>query len=547
MPTKVHSGSWILPTKPKMISVALTPVDVSLSFLADGPVVPGQPIPVDWFFANLSGRFDLGTGYRIRISWGDEVLYVSRDDPQLDSRRLPDSEYIAVAPLGSFEAAHVRTSLPVPACHSPLGQRLYQFGQRELRLELTTNGSDRGPYEAVDTLSIVPELVAGWWTWPEQLDYEPGLAVPIFRWKQHYNIRGEFANKSKFVRMDLDAVLEDREEVSGPVVRRSYPKQPVDSESTVTVALPLPDPIVHDWTWFDQKLSYPAAGPTSKNFYYTSEFSLSDCYSNKYPATTSAELPVLVKVPGNKVDLGAAAFAAQVSSWVLLALSKIPIIGFIFGIGATVAAITAQALGKAAVDPPGPNARFLRPVDVGRSTLPKKAFANDRMRPFAEMAIRIESIANAMVALSEIEARLQGARLAKSKEGESLQTRSYRNLLGEAEAAAKELPGLTEEAITALESFDELKPRAVKKLLSRGEKRRSPLARAAIEASRSSTRRAADVEAVVASRATRSLVSGGIGLSLRVLSSSVLKAVMTLERDARLVLNRSGEEHRRAP
>jgi hypothetical protein len=534
MPPKVHSGVVTLHPKPHMTQVALKRVDVSLGLTIGGPVVPGQPIPAEWFFANLSGRLDLGTGYKVRILFEDTGIYSSDDDPQLDPRRLAGSDFLAIGSLASFEAAHERVLVPAASCNSALGQSLYTFGQRALRLEVTTNGRDRGPYVATDTLTVVPEAVHMWWTWPAQPDSTPGLAVPLYRWKQYYNIIGDFTNHSPHVRMHLEAVLKEQEEMSGPIKRRSYPAHDIDAGGSKTVSLPLPNPIAQDWKWFDQKFSYPSAGPTSKTFYYTAELTMRDCYGNPFSAVSS-DLAVVVQVSADKVNLGAGAFAAQISAWVLAALSKVPVIGWIFGIGATAAGATALALGSAALDPPEPNSRYLERVEVEDDTVPAALLTEESFRPLGEFLGHVEYVANALVALSEIESRLQGARIAKSKRGTRAQALRYREVLSDVLDRISRLPQLTEESVRSLESMEELRPQAVERLFKAPGGRRSPPIVAAMRGnvSPAHVKQAADL---LQQRQTQKLVSGGIGPPLRLMSVSVISAVATVEREAGRVL-----------
>jgi hypothetical protein len=469
----------------------------------------------------------LGTGYKARILLGNEEVYATRDDATLDPRRLPGSEYIVIA--DSPAAGQIRALLPVPSCDSRVGHALYAFGQRDLTIEVTTNATGSGPLLATATLTVVPEMIDTWWTWPEQPDAIQGLAIPMFAWKQRYNILGTFTNKSLYVPMHLDAVLQEQEEISGPIRARSYPSSDVDWESSITVSLPLPNPIFHDWKWFEQALSYPDAGPTSKTFYYTADLALRDCYGNPY-AITSAALPVLVRVSADKLNLGAAAWAAQLSSWVLGALAKVPVIGWIFGAGGAVAQATALGLGARALDPAEADSRFLKSVRVGRNKLPEAMRTEARLRPLGEMFARVDSIANAMVALEAIESRLIGARLAGSRDGQVLQVTSYRDVVNEMVHSVTDLPQLTEDAIASLESFDELQPSSVH-ALALGERQPYSLLEQ-IEGSALSKVMLNDAVAAVNDGPTSDLLAGGIGPILRLISDSVSNAVAIKDRDA---------------
>jgi len=385
----------------------LTAAFASLSI--DTAVVPGQPIPISLSFFSESSSLDFGTGCRIAIFLDQDKIF-----------QMPNDEtFLPYTPssLWKVDIGDVQALIDPPPPYSPLGERLYAFGQRELRLEITTNGRDRGPYTDTAILTVVPEAVSQYW-WQWQGDLLQGAA-----WKASYTLAGTCENKSQYVRMQFTVELD---ETNGNGNTKSYGDFSVEVEKQQSSPLTFP-PITQAWPWLIQGIWVPE-DQVGKEFFYTAQLTLQDSYGNQYSPVNSSTLEVVVNVSDTKLAEAQAAFSSAVSAAALAAAADIPFLGWL-AVLALAATVAAAVLGEEALDPPEPSPYYLEHVEPVPLAWPKEFYKNDKLVEFRSYFEVLGELLGDLIALGEIEARLLGAQASGSKQGIELQAGSYRQIV----------------------------------------------------------------------------------------------------------------------
>ena len=369
----------------------------------DNTIHPGQPIPIRWSVS--------------------------------DSRAITTSHYTAtiyyqgaeILNLGNMQRGEIQpTQLP---------RDFYRIGEtRVLTLRVNGPATDTGMWsEARLSVEIVGENIDdSWWEWRP-------LRLSV-RWKQDsYTISITIHNGSQWSSLSGTLVL-------GQLIDQNIPYSDVSSQmvsvprsSRVTTTFPA---FTQAWPWFDRALLLPF-GALSKLFRYSLNYTLSDEYGNpyrgsSYPSPVRSTSAVLVEVSSAKIIELSAAFTAQLVAIYMAVMAGLLIAGVITASGAGVVAAlaaafaaTAQLLAMAALDPPEPDSRFLESVDLVVRMMPKALAETSQLKNVVIALQLTNRILGGIDALSQIEGRLIGARLAKSDEGIRLQTDSYLKIVSQ--------------------------------------------------------------------------------------------------------------------
>jgi hypothetical protein len=398
---------------------------VQAALYVDEPVVPGQPIPITITFSPVD-RSLVGNGCHIDIFLEDAVLA----DPRIFQTPDDGTHQAYVGATSPFDILEMHVLIPPPPPLSLLGRHLYAFGDHTLRLELTTNGQARGPFESVAILTVVPEQVSSdWWKWQN-------MGLSASRWKEPYAIAGWCENRSQYSAMTFDLSLDETDETSAlkeyaPLTALVDARAPTDSarESDLQSVQ-----IVQDWAWLVQGVWAPK-GPVGKEFSYRMKFTLHDVWGNDYPSELSRQATVVVNVSDTKLGLAQLAFSSNASAIALgiaaAALSEIPWLGLVLGTAATAAGIVAAVAGDKALDPPAPNPRYREEVQPVKFVLPGE-WQRDEDRGLEDVRTFFEmtgQFLNDLAALGEIHSRLLGARRDDDHDGAAFQTGTYHRLL----------------------------------------------------------------------------------------------------------------------
>jgi hypothetical protein len=536
-PPRKNARRRLAPQGPLLSAATNYVIDVWVGFEFPIPVVPGQPIPFWWHFWSNNRALDLGTGYRARVLLGTDELFRTHG--------LTDDFLPYVPSWTPVDSGSQERLINPPAYFSTLGAALYVFGERELLLEIVTNGKDAGPYTATAPLTVAEEAVdARWWRWPPQYEV-PGLLGARLHWKQPYNVRGTFINRSRHSRMHVDATLLEVEGTN-PAFPRQYPAtdldRQLDPDQESTVDLLLSHEIVQDWRWLIPGVWYPK-GPYEKTFEYRAEFVLQDAFGNKYTPRTSGPMKAHVNVTSDKVDLAAAAHGLQLATIVLAAASYVL---WFLGVAATATGVAAAIMGGLALDPPEPDPRFLEPVQPVRFPLPRSLYKEKRLQSFRRWVEAMTAVAGDMTTLIAIHARLLGAHRAGSRRGLALQGEAYLGVLQAMVERAAALPVLTEEAGKALEDTGVLSARGLKRSLTAA-RWKTALSKVAAQLGKEGLRGEALKSALESYRLERlrPLLAKGIRPVLRLGSLPVIAAAKEVEKGAASVLLRTGLVTRR--
>jgi hypothetical protein len=306
-----------------------------------------------------------------------------------------------------------------------LADSLYQIGSHELRMEILTNGSDAGPFSAFGTVEVVPEgNIGSWWRW------DPNTTNGA-SWKDDYQLSGSISNGSFYVGMDLSLELleTDNENNERSIATIS---QELASSGTATLTFP---PINHDWPWLVQGIWTPETAEIGKPFEYAVNVSGSDKYGNTYSASKSSSHSVEVNVSDKKLGLAFNAFNAQASAIGLTiaaaATFLIPPLAAALAAAAAAAGIAAAILGGLALDPPKPNKRYLRAVRIPRVPSFDSRFSKEPAAAIGHFFWEVSHAGACLMALSETQSRILGARRDGSQKGLALQKEGLKKLLTE--------------------------------------------------------------------------------------------------------------------
>jgi len=389
----------------KLLSRA-TPVFTILSI--DGPVVPGQPIPVTVEFFCFNPTYDLGSQCRVAIFLDDVKLFQFPDDETgIPYTHIPNS----TADIGQRHF-----TIPAPPADSDIGQTLYTIGDHILRLEVITDGKDSGPFTHSSILSVVPEAVGQWWF---RWDVYAFFGVP---WKQSYNLSGKCTNYSQYTRMSFSLDLLEKAD-DGTIKNYGTINQDVDRQQT-SPSITFPS-ITQDWGWLLDGV-WAIDGPISRTFTYDARLTIEDAYGNQYAPLDSYTATVVVNVSDEKLAAARFAFDSAASATALgVASGWLPFLA----IGAAAATALSIVFGEQALDPPTPNRNFLKEVRQQAFAWPEGLFKNKDLAEFGEFFRLIGEIIGCIRALGEIDSRLMGAKIGRSQQGIDLQMRSQERTL----------------------------------------------------------------------------------------------------------------------
>jgi hypothetical protein len=429
----------------------------------DKTFVPGQPVEItfDFFCFNVLGKYDFGTGYQLKVFLGDDLIASFPDS-------TTNNSYLPYQPSSTslIDTGFNIFKLKPPDENSKLGNKLYKFGPKDIKALLFTNGRDAGPYEATDTLYIVPEEVnEGWWVWPQLNDF--GVANTSLKsyqdakWKTEYNVQGKFLNKSLYSTMHIDCYLNELLGTNSPVPI-AYPStdlaahSPTDPPLEANMILSLP--LMKDWNWITPFLWMPSQD-TSRQYYYFPVFTLQDHYGNQYNPIQAAPLVVSVLVPYDKVSYGAAAFGLSVAAKALaLASACLWFLGPI----ASGLEITAGVLGKLAMDPKKPNRKYLEKVIPRNVKPPKEFYSSAEATSFLPWAEKAYELIACRYALIEVEARWKGAKFYFNETGVRLQEETYRELVSRMEEVKPLLSSSINEALIWINQVSDISIKSVR-------------------------------------------------------------------------------------
>jgi hypothetical protein len=315
---------------------------------------------------------------------------------------------------------------------------LYQVGAKTLRLVITGDGADKGPYIADADLTVVEETLSpDWWQWVAPASAE---TQPTVKWKEKYKIAARALNHAQ-----SDMRFESSLFELPPDVAIWKPR----SKATNMIAagkvadVVFTDEIEQDWQWIIPGVWIVPAQVsglgTTRAFDYKVNLSLTDGFGNGYDPFDSGLFRVYVKVSDVKVALGWAAEAHMVIANLLTVAGLLSVNPWVLGAGGS-AATEAQALGAGALDPPDPDPLFREAVEVSLRPAPVWAAASDAnpLGDFLQTGARITTRYNALL---ETEGRLMGARLAGDAAAVELQKATYRQIVDQITADADSLPG----------------------------------------------------------------------------------------------------------
>lgn len=401
-------------------------------------VVPGEPIPVSFFFYGGFGPQAVSgaKGYRIRVLLDTTEIYAAPPTPD---------HYLPLEQTVPYAQTHAdRIELPVPDEGTSIGRNLYAFGSHDLQLELTTDAPNSPVLTDHMAVSVIPEHVDNsWWKWPEQIS-PAKWGMPTLAWKQRYNITGRFLNRSIYTSKHVEARLIENYPAWNPVRTFSYPAKDVtaapDASHPASVDLTLDEELVQDWGWASF-LCAPSAD-VDRRYTYRARFTLHDGYGNEYAEISADGAPysdmmvwdegtgglnVYVNVSDAKQNGAKGALAANIAAG---ALSWIPGLSSIIGAGA-------NALCNQAQDPPLPNSDFLSHVAVRPSQLSFPGGAESAaLRPIIEL---VDSVTRQAEAMTEVQARFLGAHEANNTRGIGLQRKAEQELFESMETDARRL------------------------------------------------------------------------------------------------------------
>jgi hypothetical protein len=385
-------------------------------------VVPGEPIRLHWQMDIKSNGPNVGrlsaTVYLTDAK--PEIIYQSTTPvtPQNapGGGKTTGDQVVVIDPADPpFGGGSVFSA-------NPLASNLWRLGSHDLRLEVTGDGPDAGPYSNDATLYVFAEYIGpNWWTWTSQT---PDAA----NWKSTYDVHGQLTNYSLYANFTTDVDLFEADVYPGhrgPYVAQNRPRnrtipKRASGQATANVADIDFGGVTQDWSWFDWQVWIPH--DTSRDLVYYVAGTMFDQFANKYDVQFSKHIKVSVET-SKQVWLGIAQFQQQ-------AAYSAGVASLCWPPAAAVAAAAqgqAYAFGGLANDPPAPNRRYGRAVTVPKLTRPKTTdvFAQPFLFHYAYQA-HVVDIVNA---LTETEARLLGARRDANRAGIRRQTNSYGELL----------------------------------------------------------------------------------------------------------------------
>lgn len=482
----VAGKGQILPMNIPLTSQYLTKLLGPLAHL-DLPtsIVPGQPLSLTWELDVYLGApgDQMLQGLTAKIYLNCDVLYVS-----------PQPVQITTSLYGFKTSGPQEVTIPPPA-DPAIAKRLYSFGTKILRLEVTDSGG-KGLFADQNTVDVVAENSdASWWNW-ELMGVAPSDDPQGYSawFGQPYQVAGTFTNRSQWSgRHGTLRILElySFDYSANP----PFIEPPVGTERAST-AFDLPPgatqqlgsvAIVNTWSWlslsggafgFGSTVPWISQTPTSfgpnpkiyglsndttfHEYDYLVLASLEDDYGNQYPEAiypttymalndwlhSQPAIEVIVAIPESKLQLAeTASNLLSYAQWFMYFSWLIPAADRI----AEHLTETAEGYVLAANDPPNPDPRYREPVTMSGNQMPEFMAGDLQLSVLDQGIALIGHILEAWQAQNIIQGRLEGARLANDKGALQLQAESYIATVNHLVDAASRLLRLTTAMVDAIE------------------------------------------------------------------------------------------------
>lgn len=416
---------------------------LNLFFSVDSPIFPGETIKTSWHLWSYNKALGLG-----QLT---ATIFVIDDNGV--EHALSPSKQVEYDVKGSFGNSGVQQdTILANQLDQQLAHLLYEVGTKTIHLRLTGDGRDSGPYEADADLDIQPEAVdANWWAWIGLFDSNQTNFVG---WNRDYPahlqpngsllhaLQGQLSNNGHS-KMLSTVTLFEQEQRSLAITDFPPPLSqdidagagPSDAAATQVVTFPT---IKQTWQWL-QDGTWIITGPLKNDFKYWVQFTLNDHLGNIYGPYRSSEINVQVSVSDEKIVEGVLALHEQNHAFADTIVSFFPFCQWAAG-GAAIAQALALTAAKLAKDPPEANLRFREQVKVELVTLPAGFEATPALSTFRPLFDTTNRILATCEALSEVESRLLGARLARDQDAVRMQESSYRAFVDQMAADAAALP-----------------------------------------------------------------------------------------------------------
>jgi hypothetical protein len=394
----------------------------------DSPIRPGQRPSVTWSIMNdCSDLADVTAG----IEFAGVELYKSQP--------------ITVALLSSAgeQSQTVPRLLPVSA--PAIANGLFMFGTKPLDLVLEATGPDKnlGPFTAQAPLTVIPEAMAGWWSWSAP------AAGAVFPWKSPYTVSGTLTNRGSAGVTPTSISLREhdqRDSSTASDVTRNFSGSLVALVPGGSTGASWPT-ISPAYRWFETATMFPS-GPYSVLYDYTVEFFAQDEFGNPYGPISSSMVTVVVRVEERKIAAATTCFINQIAAVALAALGAIALAGYItavsapvwFGLAGVAFAIAAAAR-LIAIDPPVPDFSYRERVSIAAEQLPDELRDLPRdlmpLRSMFELGSRLVTAATAM---SAIEGKMIAAHLDGDMEAFDQQRSDFEEALAVVTRTGSALP-----------------------------------------------------------------------------------------------------------
>jgi hypothetical protein len=408
----------------------------------DTPVRPGQRPSVTWNIQNdCSDLADVTA----TIEFAGTELYKSQP------------VVVGLLSTAGEQSRTVPTALPLPA--PAIANGLFTIGTKPIDLSLEATGPDKnqGPFTAQAPLTVIPEAMAGWWSWTAP------TSGAVFAWKSPYTVSGTWSNLGSATITPTSLTLREhdqRDSMAASDVTRSFTGSLValTPGGSIGASWPMVSPL---YRWFETATMFPG-GPYSVLYDYTIDFFAQDEFGNAYGLLTSSLITVIVRVSEVKIAAATTCFINQIAAIALAALGVIALAGYItavtapiwFGL-AGVAFSIAAASRIIANDPPVPDFSYRERVPIAPEPLPDEL----RNLPRALMPLRsVFELGNRMVAavmaLSAIEGKMIAARLDGDREAFEQQRSSFEEALAVVARTSSTLPTSGIESLRGLSSLE---------------------------------------------------------------------------------------------
>ena len=409
----------------------------------DNPVRPGERPSVTWSIQNdCSDLVDVTAS----IEFAGSELYKSQPIA------------LGLQSIASEQNQTVPRALPVPA--QALAAGLFAVGTKPIDLVLEATGPDRnrGPFRAQAPLTVIPEVMTGWWTWSAPA---PGAGFP---WSSPYTVSGTWTNNGSAAVTPTSLSLREHDRRDGTAasdVSRNFSGSllALVPGGTIGSSWPMIEPM---FKWFESASMAPV-GPFSVSYDYTIDFFAQDEFSNPYGPFSSSMLTVTVNVDPVKIAAASVCFEFQLAAIALAAAGIALLAGWIIGtIGAgvlfglaSVAFGIASAARIIAVDPPAPDFSYREEVPIAPEPLP------DELRDLPEDLVPLRTIMElgsrlvaAVTALPAIEGKLIGARIDRDRDAVQLQRSAFEEAIAVIARTNSALPASGSEFLRLLESLE---------------------------------------------------------------------------------------------